>query len=265
MKSKVVIYQAKSGAIELKKDTKKQTVWATQAQIASIFEVGSPAITKHLKNIYSEQELSQKVTCSKMEQVQIEGKRMIKRTVTIYNLDAIISVGYRISSKTGTRFRQWATKILRQYILSGFAINKKQVARHYERFQKSIKELKGLLPAPEAFNRENVLELITAFADTWLSLDAYDKDELVTSGLDRRAVAITAEQLSGALTAFKQSLVLKEAASALFGQERVRGVVAGIVGNVMQSFSNQPLYPTLEEKAAQNVSGSSHRADASRG
>ena len=130
----IVIYQAKDGAIELKGDLKKETIWATQAQMASVFGVNSQAITKHLKNIYKEAELNQKSTCSKMEQVQKEGGRNVNRSVEIYNLDAIISVGYRINSKIGTNFRRWATKTLREHIVKGYTINRKQIAKNYDKF-----------------------------------------------------------------------------------------------------------------------------------
>jgi len=131
--NQIAVYQTKTGAIEFRRDLKNETIWATQAQMAEVFGVNSQAVTKHLKNIYQEGELSEKSTCSKMEQVQKEGNRLIKRSLDIYNLDAIISVGYRISSKMGTKFRQWATKTLHSYIVSGYAINRSRVGRNYAR------------------------------------------------------------------------------------------------------------------------------------
>ncbi|MFH0925045.1 MAG: RhuM family protein [bacterium] len=108
--AEIVIYKTRSGAIEFRADIKKETLWASQAQMSAVFGVNPQAITKHLKNIYQESELNRSVTCSKMEQVQKEGGRLVKRQVEVYNLDTVISVGYRISSKTGTKFRQWATR-----------------------------------------------------------------------------------------------------------------------------------------------------------
>jgi|SRR3989344_7574165 len=143
----LVIYQAKSGAIELRGDFTTETIWATQAQMAKVFDVNPQAITKHLKNIYEDNELSRRATCSKMEQVQIEGGRKVKRSIEFYNLEAIISVGYRISSKTGTRFRQWATKTLRQHIVDGFTINRQRIQSNYTRFLSVIEDIKKLLPA----------------------------------------------------------------------------------------------------------------------
>ncbi len=130
----IVIYQAKSGAIELKGDFGKETLWANRMQMAEIFGVNPQAISKHIQNIYNENELQRKATSSKMELVQNESGRQVRREVDIYNLDVLIAVGYRINSVTGTNFRKWATKTLRGYIVDGYAINKTRVAKNYEQF-----------------------------------------------------------------------------------------------------------------------------------
>ncbi len=158
--NQIVIYQAKSGALELRKDVQKQTIWATQAEMARIFSVNSQAVTKHLKNIYEEGELKKRATCSKMEQVQNEGGRTIRRVVEVYNLDAIIAVGYRINSVVGTQFRQWATKTLRHYIVEGYAINKQRIARNYQQFLAAVESVKKLLPDGAAIDTGSVLELV---------------------------------------------------------------------------------------------------------
>jgi hypothetical protein len=249
-KNEIIVYQAKNGAIELRGDYKKETIWATQSQMATVFGVNPQGITKHLKNIYKEKELSRESTCSKMEQVQVEGGRSVKRMVEMYSLDAIISVGYRISSKMATRFRQWATKTLRRHITEGYTINAKIVRKNYTEFRNTIEGIKYLLPADANIDNASVLELISAFADTWLSLDAYDKGKLITKGVTRRSVELTADDLSRVLLDFKAALVEKGEASELFGNEKSSGEVTGIVGNVMQSFGGKPVYATIEEKAA---------------
>lgn len=144
----IVIYQAPSGAIELRGDITKETIWATQSQMAAVFGVNPQAVTKHLINIYTEGELSKEATCSKMEQVQIEGKRIVHRTVEFYSLDAIISVGYRISSKTGTKFRQWATKTLREHIIDGYTLNQKRI---YELKENQFKEFEEAVSGSSGF------------------------------------------------------------------------------------------------------------------
>src|SRR3989339_831315 len=247
----IVIYQSKNGAIELRKDAQKDTLWATQAQMASIFGVRSQAITKHLKNIYRENELNKISTCSKLEQVQFEGIRSVNRIVEIYNLDAIISVGYRINSKMGTKFRQWSTKVLHSHNVDGFTINKKRLIVNYESFLKAVEDVKNLLPlAGSSMDNKNVLELVTFFADTWFSLNAFDNDTLISKGSTTKRVSFAAEKLSGNLKELKNALIAQGQASDLFGIERVKGTLEGIIGNVMQSFGGNELYPSIEEKAA---------------
>lgn len=246
----IVIYQAKSGAIELRGDFGRETVWATQAQIAEVFDVLPQAVIKHLINIYKEGELNKISTCSKMEQVRFEGDRKIKRTLEFFNLDAIIAVGYRINSKKATQFRMWATKTLRGYIVDGYAINKTRIAKNYEQFLDVVESVKKLLPTGSAVNPSDAVELISLFADTWLSLDVYDREILSKGKLTKKTVAMTAEKMSAELGRLKSSLLDKSEATDIFGNERYTGAVSGIVGNVMQSFGGNELYPTAEEKAA---------------
>lgn len=253
MKSKkydIVIYKTRSGAVEFRSDVKKETIWATQSQMAAVFGVNSQAITKHLKNIYKEGELDRSSTCSKMEQVQKEGRRHVHRQVEIYNLDAIISVGYRIGSKTGTKFRQWATRVLRAHIVDGFTFNKSRLAKNYKVFLAAVEKVKNLLPPSSVIDTAGVIELIKMFADTWLSLDAYDKNVFPKRGASQKAVDVTAQELVEALAELRRRIILKKDAGSLFGQERMRGSVGGIMGNVFQSFDGKDVYPTLEEKAA---------------
>ena len=120
----IVIYKGKNGKVELRTDIEKDTIWATQSQIASLFSVNSQAITKHLGNIYEEGELVRDATCSKMEQVQKEGGRAVKREVEFYDLDVIIAIGYRVNSVKATQFRIWATGVLREYLKQGYALNR---------------------------------------------------------------------------------------------------------------------------------------------
>lgn len=247
---RIIVYQSPSGAIELRGDVAKETIWATQAQMATIFGVNSQAITKHLKNIYGEDELSKRTTCSNLEQVQIEGKRTVRRVVEFYSLDAIISVGYRISSTAGTRFRQWATKTLRSYVVDGYVINKKRIARNYDAFLAAIESVKKFLPTGGQVKAEDALELIKIFAFAWFSLDAYDKSYIPKTSATKNQLRVTADELARALHELKQELVAKKEASELFGTERSVGAVSGIVGNIFQSFGGNDLYVSVEEKAA---------------
>ncbi len=246
-KNKIVIYQAKSGAIELRGDFSHETVWATQAQVAQVFGIERSVITKHIKNIYKEKELEEKSVCAIFAHTAEDGKTY---SVQHYNLDAIISIGYRVNSKTATRFRQWATKTLRAYIVEGYVVNRKLIARNYKQFLNVVEDVKRLLPTGSAVNPKDAVELVSFFADTWLSLDAYDKELLPKGKLTKKKVSMTGEKVARDLAEFKKILMKKGEATELFGKERTSGVMSGIVGNVMQSFGGKEFYETAEEKAA---------------
>lgn len=243
----VVIYQAKSGAIELRGDFSAETMWATLDQIATVFGRDKSVISRHFKNIFQQGELARHAVVAKNATTAADGKTY---QVEYFNLDAILSVGYRVNSKTATLFRQWATKTLREHIVKGFTINRSQIKKHHEVFLSVVEDIKKLLPAGTAVNASDAIELISLFADTWLSLDAYDKEALPKGKLTKKAVAVTAEKIEKSLAELKKALVMKEEASDLFGRERSAGAVSGIVGNVMQSFDGKELYESAEEKAA---------------
>lgn len=243
-KNQVVIYQTKTGAIELKGDIKKETLWATQAQIADVFDIDRSVVTKHINNILRKNEIDEKGNVQKMHIANSD------KPVAFYSLDLILAVGYRANSARAIFFRQWATKILREHITKGYTINRAQIKNNYSEFLKAVENIKDLLPTSGVVDQGSVLELISAFSAAWLSIDAYDKDSLATAGTTKRVVEITAEQLCHALSDFKIALTKRGEASDLFGVERQSKNVQGIVGNVMQSFGGKVLYPTVEEKAA---------------
>ena len=168
----VIIYQAKSGAIMLRGDFTRETVWATLDQIAQVFGRDKSVISRHLNNIFTEKELDKNSVVAKNATTASDGKVY---KVEYYNLDAIISVGYRVNSKTATEFRKWATKTLRGYIVDGYAVNKRRIAKNYAQFLDVVEDIKKLLPAGSIVDAGDVVELVSLFADTWLSLDAYDR------------------------------------------------------------------------------------------
>jgi hypothetical protein len=185
-KDSVVIYQAKSGAIELRGDYNQETIWATLDQIAEVFGRDKSVISRHLKNIYNDGELDIKATVAKNATVQIEGLRQVERVIEYYNLDAIISVGYRVNSKMATKFRQWATKTLRIHIINGYTINKSRIKYNYDAFLKAVSDIQAILPDNQIIDPKNILELIKEFASTWMSLDAYDRESLTVSGVTKK-------------------------------------------------------------------------------
>ncbi len=248
--NKIVIYRTKGGALELRGDVKSETIWATQAQIANAFNVSVPTINEHFKNIYQTKELDKNSTIRNFLIVQKEGNRNIEREIKHYNLDVILSVGYRVNSKQATNFRIWATKTLREHITKGYTINRKQIGKNYDSFLKTVESIQNLLPESVTLDPKAVLDLIKEFASTWVSLDAYDKEILQIKGVNKKNVKLTGEELLSAIFNLKNELMSKEEATELFARERQRGSVEGIVGNIMQTFGGKPLYQTAEEKAA---------------
>lgn len=246
----IAIYQSSSGALQLKADIQQDTIWANLLQIAELFNTDKSGISRHIKNIYSSGELSKKGTVANFATVQKEGKREVAREVEHYNLDVILSVGYRVNSKKATHFRQWATKTLKEHIHFGYTINRNRIQANYSQFLKAVADVKSLLPEGFSIDKDSAFELIALFADTWLSLDAYDKDALITQGATIKKVTLTAAKLNKALMELKKNLIARGEATDIFGVERTKDSIAGIIGNVMQSFADQELYPSIEEKAA---------------
>ncbi len=142
IKNQVIIYQAKTGAIELRGDVNKETIWATQAQIADVFDIERSVITKHIRNILKDKELRADSVCAKFAHTAKDGKSY---EVQFYNLDIILAIGYRANSAKAIQFRQWVTKILRDHITKGYTINRNQIKNHYSEFTKAVENIKTLL------------------------------------------------------------------------------------------------------------------------
>ena len=246
-KNNIVVYQAKNGAIELRGDFEKDTVWATQAQIAEVFGVNVRTISEHFVNIFKSKELNKDSVIRNFRNTAADGKTY---NTQFYNLDAIISVGYRVNSKTATLFRQWATKTLHEHITKGYTINRKQIAKNYDAFMKSVADIQNLLPEHVALDPKTILELIKEFSSTWVSLDAYDKESLKSIGVTKKSIELSGAELVEVISNLRSELLKKGEAEEIFAQERTKGSIEGIVGNVMQSFGGKPVYRTLEEKAS---------------
>jgi len=250
----IAIYQAKNGAIELRLDKKNETILANINQVSELFGVQKAAISKHLNNIFKEGELKKASTVSILETVQTEGKRKVERKIEFYNLDAIIAVGYRVSSKQATNFRIWATKILKNYLIDGYAINKKHIAKNYDKFIEVLDGIKVLTAKNNLKNSDLnpsfAIDLVKGFAETWLSLDAYDKNKLKIDNVTKEQITLSDKDLVSGISNLKSELIKKHEATEIFAKERSKDALKGIIGNVMQSFGGDDLYESLEEKAA---------------
>lgn len=177
MEDRIVLYQENDRNINVNVYFKDETYWLTQKSMAELFDVNTQAITKHLNNIYADSELDRASTCSKMEQVQIEGDRTVKRNLEFYNLDAIIAVGYRINSKKATKFRQWATQTLREYITKGFVLND-DMLKNGKAFGKDyFKELLERVRSIRASERRIYQQITDIFAECTID---YDRNSSIT-------------------------------------------------------------------------------------
>lgn len=172
-KGELVIYESDDGLTHLNVQLEDETVWLTQAQMARLFGTKAQAITKHIGNIYEEGELREESTCSKMEQVQTEGSRKVKRNVSVYNLDMVISVGYRVNSKEATHFRQWATDVLKEYMTKGFALDDNRLkdgrSRYFRELYQRVRDIRS--------SERNLYQQVTDIYSTAID---YDKDSKTT-------------------------------------------------------------------------------------
>ncbi len=242
--TELVIFRGTKGQVKLRGDFRNDTLWATQAQIAELFGTERSVITKHINNILKSGEVDEKSNVQKMHIANSD------KPVFVYSLDIMLSAGYRTNSAVAIQFRKWATNILRQHMIDGFTINRARIATNYGDFMKAVELVRALAPKQSNVDTESVLELVQLFADTWFSLDAYDKETLAPGKITKKKVKLTADEFLQCVQVLKTELVRKGEASENFAQERNREAIEGIIGNVMQSFGGSELYPTVEEKAA---------------
>ncbi len=249
-KNQLIIYKTAEGP-ELEVKMQGETLWLTQAQIAKAFDVGVRTINEHIQNIYKTGELTEKATIRNFRIVQSEGKRSVERDVKHYNLDMVISIGYRVNSKKATQFRIWATNTLRQYLTQGYVLNQKRIGENFEKFEKAVHLIRGVIGRKELSGSEEagLLRVITEYANTWLLLQKYDEGQLVKPKGKAAAFRLEYDFAKKAIIELKQNLVSKKEASDLFGSEREQ-MFAGILGNIYQTFDKKELYGSLEEKAA---------------
>lgn len=249
LQNQLVIFDFANGQVQVRLEG--ETVWLSQAQMAELFGTSSDNISLHLKNIYKEQELQEAATTEDFSVVRQEGKRQVQRQVRHYNLDAIISVGYRISSAQATRFRQWATSVLHQHLTQGFTLNR-------QRFEQNAAELEATLAlvrkaaAGEALTTDQgrgLVDVIARYTQTFLWLQRYDEGLLSTPAGSAGGELPTLDEARAAIATLKAELIAKGEATELFGRERSDGFAA-LLGNLEQTVFGESAYSTIEAKAA---------------
>jgi hypothetical protein len=250
----VVVYETPGGEARVEVRLERDTIWLSQRQMAELFDTSIDNVGLHLKNVFAEGELAEEATTEDYSVVQTEGRRQVRRTVRHYNLDAIISVGYRVNSKRGTQFRIWATRTLREHLLRGYTLNERRLA---ERGLSDLESAVGLLArtlkthALVTDEGRAVLDVVQRYTRAWRLLLEYDEDRLSerparptapTASLTLADARVAAERL-------REDLAGRGEAGALFGQER-GDALAGILGAVEQTFGGEPLYPSTQARAA---------------
>ncbi|HZH96714.1 MAG TPA: virulence protein RhuM/Fic/DOC family protein [Flavisolibacter sp.] len=248
-KGEVLIYQTEVGKNELEVRLYNETVWLTQKQMADLFERERSVITKHIKNIFDEQELDEK---SNVHFLHIANS---DKPITVYNLNVIISTGYRVKSKRGTQFRIWATQTLKDHLVKGYTINEKRLQEQQEKFKElhqTVEVLKSTLGNKNLSGNEaqGLLQIISTYTRSFILLNQFDSNLLTTDFSDKPLThEIKYDEAIAAIEQLKKELIAAGEASDLFGRQR-EDVFSGILDSVVQTFGGEYLYPGIEEQAA---------------
>lgn len=254
---RIEIYKGLAGEVVFDVDAEGETIWATHEQMAKVFGVDRTVIVRHVNNIYKDGELEKKRTCAKNAQVRKEGNRVVRREVDRFNLDMIISVGYRVNSKKATQFRVWATTVLRKYLVGGVVVNEKRLLELREKREikklHDVEEVMGLVRRLTARNEldageaNGILEVISKYGGSFQTLEEYDDGHIDLSfmGPKKKIKDLTVEMCVDAVKQLKTNV----GGSDLFGKER-SGSFEGSLVAIFQSFDGKELYPTVPEKAA---------------
>lgn len=247
-KGEIIIYQTPDGVTQLDVKVEDETVWLTQGQMAELFDTTSQNITMHIANVYDEGELEQQSTCKDFLQVRKEGSRNVQRSLAHYNLDVIISVGYRVKSQRGTQFRIWANRILKEYLVQGYAINNKLQAEQFESIKNTVRLMSNVLESQSLSGDEakGLLKVIRDYTYALDTLDRYDYQELeIENTTTDEPFRATYESAILAIEELRE----KFDSGKLFGNEKDESFKSSI-STIYQTFDGQELYPSIEEKAA---------------
>lgn len=239
MSKEIVIFKNGELELEVTVSENRENVWLSQDQMATLFDVDRSRVTRHIKNIYDDNELDENSTCAENALVQTEGKRKVKRTIKIYNLDMILAVGYRVKSPNGIIFRKWATSILKDYMIRGYAINQKRL----DALHKTVEIQTRILASTLELDEKEVLNVIETYANALSLLDDYDHGLLSKPEGTNSIYRLSYQECRELIDKMKFD-------SDVFGIEKEEGKLNGILAAVYQNVFGQELYPSIEEKAA---------------
>ena len=245
----IIIYQTEDGQTQVDVRMENDTVWLTQAQMAELFKSSRTNIVEHIQHIYDEDELDETSTCRKFRQVRQEGKRMVTREIPIYNLDMIISVGYRVNSKRGVKFRQWANRILKEYLVKGYAVNDRLRRDQLGELRQLVQVVGRTLQSQDVTATADGQALFDVVVDYTYALDTLDNYDYERLSIERTTsnepFRATYENAMDEI----RRLHAKFGGSQWFGNEKDDSFKSSI-GQIYQTFGGEELYPSVEEKAA---------------
>ncbi|MDR6196963.1 virulence protein RhuM/Fic/DOC family protein [Siphonobacter sp. SORGH_AS_0500] len=245
MDNPIEIYQSSEGDTQIEVKFEEETVWLTNNQLVELFDSSKANISEHIRNIFLSEELDEKATVRNFRTVQKEGQRLIQRDRVHYNLDIIIAVGYRVNSRQGTRFRQWATQRLKEYLIQGYALNEKRLEQKQQQIQTLKEGIRILSRAIESKSRSEEIQWLSWYSTGLELLDDYDHERLDKLGLTKRpAVYPDLKDYFQVIDAMRT-----EFESAIFGKEKDQGFQSATL-QIAQGFGETDFYPSIEEKAA---------------
>ena len=247
----IEIYQAQDGTTQVEVRFENDTVWLSQVQMAMLFGKDIRTINEHITNIFDDEELEKESTIRKFRIVRQEGKRQVNREIEHYDLDMIISVGYRVKSKQGISFRRWATARLKEYLTQGYTINQKRLQQNAHELEQALALIQKTANSSELTleSGRGLVDIVSRYTHTFLWLQQYDEGLLTEPQTQQGGTLPTYAEACSALAELKSQLMAKGEASDLFGRERDNGLSA-ILGNLDQSVFGEPAYPSIEAKAA---------------
>ena len=245
----IVIYQTEDGKTQIDVRLENETVWLTQAQMAELFKSSRTNVLEHIQHIYEDEELEKEATCRNFRQVRQEGKRTVNRAIIMYNLDMIISVGYRVNSKRGVKFRQWANKVIKDYLIKGYAVNERIRHEQIGELRQLVGMLGRTLQNQEVISNDETTALFEVVTDYTYALDTLDNYDYERLSIDKTTKEepfhATYENAMEAIDGLRE----KFGGSVLFGNEKDESFKSSI-GQIYQTFGGEELYPSVEEKAA---------------
>ncbi len=245
----IVIFESDNHQVEVRLHS--ESLWVTQSQMADLFATSADNISLHLKNIFADNELDEQATAEDFSVVRQEGKRQVRRKLKHYNLDAIISVGYRVNSTQATRFRQWSTRVLREYLTQGYTLDKTRFEKNAAELEQALALIQKAAQSPELSGPagRGLVDIVSRYTQTFLWLQRYDEGLLEEPAGESGGRLPAPEDAMLALGQLKQALMARGEATELFAKVREYGL-AGIFGNLDQTVFGEPAYPTVESKAA---------------